>query len=363
MKSYNHLWEQFISEDNVLIAINNSSQGKRDRRYVRPIYENPKHHTPWIIPYACNFHNSEHIPKEIYDGITRKKRQIIVPEYKEQIVHHMCVNVLIPIFTHGMYEHSYASIPDRGAHKAKKFIERWIRQDYKHTKYYLKMDIRKFFDSIPHEILERKLRKIIHDERFLGVLHEIISVTDHGLPLGFYTSQWIANWYLQDLDHYIKEVLGAEYYVRYMDDMVIMSGNKRKLHKFRKAIAEYLKRELGLELKDNWQVSRITECNCIDFMGFRFFRNRTTLRKSIFLKAKHKARRIAKKDKTTVYDARQMISYLGWFDATDTYWAFQQHVSAFVNVRQLKRKVASYDRRKNNGMEDGRKQRETERAG
>ena len=98
-------------------------------------------------------------------------------------------------------------------------------------------------------------------------------------------------------------------------------------------------------------------------MGFRFFRNRTTLRKSIFLKAKHKARRIAKKDKTTVYDARQMISYLGWFDATDTYWAFQQHVSAFVNVRQLKRKVASYDRRKNNGMEDGRKQRETKRAG
>jgi retron-type reverse transcriptase len=65
------------------------------------------------------------------------------------------------------------------------------------------VDIRKFVDSIPHDVLLSKLEKLIHDEKFLGVLREIIGVTDHGLPLGFYTSQWLANWYLQELDHYI----------------------------------------------------------------------------------------------------------------------------------------------------------------
>lgn len=359
MKSYNHLWEQFISEENILKAIHTSSQGKRQRKYVKPIYDHPQDNVAWIAEYAAHFHNSAHVPKEIYDGISRKKRTIIVPDYQEQIVHHMCVNILMPLFMHGMYEHSYASIPDRGAHKAKRFIEKWIRSDTRNTKYYLKMDIRKYFDSIPHDILERKLRKLIHDERFLSVLLEIIHVTDHGIPLGFYTSQWLANWYLQDMDHYIKEVLGAKYYVRYMDDMVILDGNKRRLHRFRKEIETYLKNELGLELKDNWSVSRITNVNCIDYMGFRFFRNRTTLRKTIFLKAKRKARRMAKKDRKTVFEARQMISYLGWFDATDTYWAFTQHVSAFINIQRLKRMVASYDRRKNNELENGSEQRKT----
>ena len=135
IKSYNHLWEQFISDENIKLAIINSSKGKRNRKLVKEIYENQDKWIPKIRKYAENFHNCYHRPIDIYDGIKRKKRTIIVPKYKEQIIHHMAVNVLQPIFKHGMYKHSYGSIPNRGAHKGKKLIKKWIKMEKdQHTK-------------------------------------------------------------------------------------------------------------------------------------------------------------------------------------------------------------------------------------
>lgn len=189
------------------------------------------------------------------------------------------------------------------------------------------MDIRHFFDSIPHDLLKAKLRKTVHDEKMLDLLFRIIDVTEIGIPLGFYTSQWLSNWYLQGLDHYIKEKLHAVHYMRYMDDMVIFGSNKQVLHQMKQAISDYLKAELGLELKANWQVFRFSYIDRegnergrdLDFMGFRFYRTRTILRKTIMYKAARKARKISKKEKATILDARQMLSYLGWIDCTDTY--------------------------------------------
>lgn len=367
MKSYNHLYENYLSEDNIRLAILNSSHGKRDRPVVRfylPAAQADGDPDGVIMKrvrgFASDFHNADHKPVEIYDGITRKKRTIIVPRYYEQIVHHMTVNVLIPIFERGMYEHSYASLPGRGAHKGKKVIEKWIRKDAKNVKYCLKMDVKKFFDSIPHDILLEKLEKKIHDEKFLGILREIISVTDTGLPLGFYTSQWLANWYLQDLDHYIKEQLRAVHYMRYMDDMVIFGSNKRELHRIRAAIDEYLKTNLGLELKGDWQVFRFDYIDrdgnhrgrLLDYMGFRFYRDRTTIRRSIMLKATRKARRIGKKEKPSIYEVRQMTSYLGWIDCTDTYGMYTKWIKPFVDIQKCKRRMSTYDKRKNQEEKD-----------
>lgn len=367
MKSYKHLFEKYLSEDNIRLAILNSSKGKRDRPVVKsylpavtaegdPDGEIVKR----VRGFAANFHNADHKPVEIYDGITRKKRTIIVPRYYEQIVHHMTVNVLAPIFEHGMYEHSYASLPGRGAHRGKKVIEKWIRKDPKGVKYCLKMDVRKFFDSVPHDVLLRKLERIIHDEEFLGVIREILSVTENGLPLGFYTSQWLANWYLDELDHYIKEKLGARHYMRYMDDMIVFGSNKRELHRIRSAIDEYLQTRLGLELKGNWQVFRFDYIDRegnhrgrdLDYMGFRFYRDRTTIRRSIMLKASRKARRIGRKEKPSIYEVRQMTSYLGWIDCTDTYGMYTKWIKPFVDIQKCKRRMSAYDRRKNQEEKD-----------
>ena len=347
MKSYNHLYEKFISDENIKLAIKNASKGKRDRKSVKKRIQNP-HFVDEIRAYAQNFRNKKHRPKEIYDGIQRKKRTIIVPSFDEQVIHHMVVNIIKPIFMKGMYEHSYGSIPGRGAHSGKDAIRKWISKGGKDCKYVLKMDIRKYFDSIPHDIYLRKLREIIHDEEFFKILEEITSIIPQGIPLGFYTSQWTANWYLQGLDHYIKEELKAVYYIRYMDDMVIFGSNKKQLHCMRAMIERYLRDELGLELKKNWQVFRFDyngRFRDLDFMGFRFFRDRITLRKSIMIKASRTARKIHKAGKPSIYAARQMLSYLGWIDHTDSYGFYLAWIKPIVNFGQLKKRISSYDKK------------------
>jgi len=354
MKTYKRLYEQYISSDNIREAIINASQGKRNRQIMRDMFNDPEKWIPIIVRWNMNYKNPPHHPVEIYDGINRKKRTIICPTNKEQVIHHMLCNILKPIFMKGMYEHSYGSVPNRGGLAGKKVIEKWIKHDSKNCKYVLKMDIRHFFDSIPHDILKRKLRKIIKDEKFLVILFNVIDETRVGLPLGFYTSQWLANWYLQDLDHYIKERLGASHYIRYMDDMVIFGSNKRELHKMREKITAYLMECLGLEMKSNWQVFRFDHYDNtgkrkgrdLDFMGYRFFCDKTIMRKSIMLKCSRKAKRMKKKDRINVYDARQMLSYLGWLDHTNTYGLYLMWVKPNVTIKKLKRRVSADDIRK-----------------
>ena len=353
MKSYNHLWEIFIADETIDKAIKKASKGKSKRKYVQKCLADPNFKNK-IKAYALNFHNRPHKPIEIYDGICRKKRIIIVPTFEEQVIHHMIVLTLMPLFTHGMYEHTYGSIPKRGGHKGAKRICKWIKRDPDNCVFVFKMDIQKYFESISHEVLITKLKKYIHDEQFMTILIEVISVVDKGIPLGFYLSQWLANWFLQDLDHYIKEKLDAKYYIRYMDDIVIFGATAEELHSICIANDDYLKESLKLNMKSNWQVflfNNIQENNTevgrfLDFMGFRFYKNRIILRKTIMIKATRKAKYIYKKGKITVYEARQMLSYVGWIKATNSYQMYLDYIAPYVNIQHCKRCISQYDKRR-----------------
>lgn len=191
-------------------------------------------------------------------------------------------------------------------------------------------------------------RKKIKDKDTLWLLFLIIdSYKDHedsedkyGVPIGYYTSQWFSNWFLEGLDHFIKEKLGAKCYVRYMDDFIIFGSNKRELHTMKNEIAKYLK-SLKLELKHNWQIFLFDNGRSgrqLDFMGFKFYRRKTILRKPIVLKAVHKAKKIKSKKRISWYDACQMMSYLGWFKSADMYNCFSTHIKPYINVRYLRKK-------------------------
>ncbi len=120
----------------------------------------------------------------------------------------------------------------------------------------LKMDIRHFFESVDHDVLKAWLKKKIRDERMLYILELIIDGSEVGLPLGFYTSQWLSNFMLQPLDHFIKEQLKAVHYIRYMDDMVVFGKNKKELHRIQQEIERFLREKFNLQMKGNWQVFR-----------------------------------------------------------------------------------------------------------
>lgn len=351
--------EIFLSDENYYKAVKNATRKKKSRKRNRIAarYRNdPDKFKDRVMDYAAHFKNRPHEPHLINDGVRQKQRYIIVPDIDETIVHHMIVNVVAPIWLPSFYEHSYGSIPGRGPHIGKKRIEKWIRTGNRNVKYCLKMDVRHFFASIPHDRLIAMFAKQIRDDRFLETLAELVNATDVGIPLGFYTSQWIANWYLTGLDHFIKEELHAPYYMRYMDDMVVFGPNKKRLHEMRRQISRYLETELGLELKDDWQVFLFDYVDkngnrrgrFLDYMGFRFYRDRTTLRRAILLRATRKAKRIRKKIRPTVYDCRQMLSYLGYFDCTDTYNVYRKRIKPHVSFRKLRKQISSYERSQKN---------------
>lgn len=351
MKSYNHLWEKFISKETIRRCIIKGAIGKKKRKSVKRVMENIDEYVDVIHDYALNFHNCDHEEIKILDGNSGKERLIIVPRFKEHVIHHMVVDTMMPILVKGMYKHTYSSIPGRGLHKCMKKLKAWIRKDPKNVKYCLKLDIKKFFNSIDHDILMEKMRKTIHDKKFLKIIEEIINASDNGIPLGFYTSHWFANWLLQPLDHYIKEVLKVKYYARYMDDMILFGSNKRKLRKVKEKIAEFLKK-LHLRLKENWQLFRFDyikhgehKGRPLDFVGFKFYRDRITLRKSIMLRLTRKAKKIEKKGKFTIYDAHQLMAWLGWIDWTDTYNVYKKYVAPHINFRKCRKRISQYDKK------------------
>ena len=347
MKTYKNLWSEFISDENIKLAIKNFSKGKKKRKKVRKILENEEKWVPKIREYAINFTHFYHEPKEIYDGISRKKREIVIPTVMESILHHMIVQVLMPMFTKGMYEHSYGSIPGRGGLYGKKRIAKWIRNGGRNIKYVYKLDIRHFYPNIPQSELMDKLRGKVHDRKLMRVIEEVIKSVPSGLPLGFYTSVWFANWYLQDIDHKIKECGIDTHYARYVDDMVIFCSSKKKLRKIRNILSNELLKH-GLSVKGNWQIFRFDHSDkhgrCVDFMGYKFYRNRTTLRKSILCNIRRKALDIWHKEKATVYDARQSLSALGWIKSSNIYNYYKKHIKPFLDFGKMKRIVSNADK-------------------
>jgi hypothetical protein len=202
------------------------------------------------------------------------------------------INAIKPVIMRGMYEWCCGSIPGRGIKYGYRAVKRWLDCDWKNTKYCLKLDIHHFYQSIPHDKLMTAFRHKIKDKKMLHLLQTIVSSYPDGLPIGSYTSQWFANFYLEPLDHFIKQELHIKRYVRYVDDMVLFSNSKRKLHKACAAISERLS-EMGLTLKGNYQIFP-TKSRAVDFLGYQFRRDHVSLRKRNFLSFLRQYRKISK---------------------------------------------------------------------
>lgn len=378
MNSFDHLFEKLIDYNNVKRALKNAAKRKHRRGDVCYIFENEDEHVKAVIRILTNgeFKPQTHNLMKIQDGVTKKERFIMQPYFfrnqygqavYEQVIHHAVVQVLRPIFERSMYFHSNGSIPDRGCHSGKKYLQRYIHRNKntKKLKYFLKADIHHYYQSINIDILKKKLASIIKDKKFLQVVFTILDSNiahtkngkvNMGLPIGFYTSQWFANFYLEKFDYFIKQKLKANFYSRYMDDFIIIGSNKQELHRKLIRIQKYLK-EIDLNLKPSSKIALFdytdkngkTHGECINFMGFKFYRNRTTLRKHVLMstrKAAHLVDKSIKNNCMNWYVACRMVSYYGWFAVTDTYKYYHKYIHPYAHINVCKKVIHQHDHKK-----------------
>lgn len=248
MKRANNLLEQIADPDNLRLAFWKAQRGKR--------------YSKAVVRYRANLDaHLLQLRQELFDGEVSvgdyhffkvydpKERDICAPAFREQVLHHALMNVCHTHFERQQIYDSYASRKGKGTYAA---IDRAKGYTRKYG-YYLKLDVRKFFGSLHHDVLKQQLRQLFKDEKLCCILSQIVdsypAEESRGVPIGNLTSQYFANHYLSGLDHYIKEQLKSKAYVRYMDDMVLWHDDKQKLKSWAVAIGEYTECRLKLSLK------------------------------------------------------------------------------------------------------------------
>ena len=346
MKRVGNIYEKIIQLGNIESAVMHAAKGKSKRKNVEKILDSPTYYAMQVqkMLKEHTYIPSPYVEMKILDGARKKERIIYKPQfYPDQVVHWALMLQLEPILMKGMYEFCCASVKNRGILYGKRHLDKILVDDRKYTKYCLKLDVKKFYPSIDKTILKQKFRKKIKDRETLWLIDLIIDSSDEGVPIGNYTSQWFANFYLSDLDHFIKEELKVKYYVRYMDDMVLFSNNKKQLHKIKLAIDDFLAKE-HLRIKENWQLFK-TDSRPLDFLGYRFYRGYSTLRKSNFLRIKRRAKKISKKKELNFHDAASMLSYSGWLKHCNSYNYQQKYIKPYINYNKGK-EVVSHESKK-----------------
>jgi retron-type reverse transcriptase len=319
MKRVGFLYDKILDPLVIEFAIMEASRGKRHRASIRHVLENMSQHVAIIQDMLNNqtFKPSPYHVSMRYDHRTKKTRKIQRPIFfPDQIIHWLIILAVKEVFLHGMYYWNCGSIPGRGINHGHKAITKWLTNDIKGTKYTCKLDVKKFYDSIPHDKLMETIKCKVKDKRMLSLIQQIISTTDSGIPIGNYTSQWFANIYLEKLDHFIKQNLGIKYYVRYIDDLVFFGNNKKVLHKARTSISNFLSKNLGLELKANWQVFK-TDSRGVDFLGYVFYHTHIKLRARNFLALTRQCNKVHKfitnKSPIPFHMAAGLLSRIGQF--------------------------------------------------
>ncbi len=213
-----------------------------------------------------------------------KERQIHKATARDRIVHQAIFNIIEPIFERRFVYDSFSCRKNKGTHAAsyrlRKFLVKASRNDTR-TVYGLKCDIKKFFDSIDHEVLLAFLEKLIVDDRAVALLLRIISSFEKkpgkGLPLGNLTSQLFANIYLHEFDFFVKHELRIKWYLRYCDDFIIASESRKYTLALLEIMREFLRDRLRLEIHPN-KTSISTWRRGIDFVGYVHFPRHNVLR-------------------------------------------------------------------------------------
>ncbi len=285
MKRLGSIWPQVVAFDNLLLAWRRARAGKRSRSDVAAFEMDLEHE---LLELQRQLSDGSYRPGEyrLFTIYERKPRMIAAAPIRDRVVHHALMNVIEPPLDRTFIHDSYACRKGRGVHTAVARYQQWSRR----YTYALKLDISRYFPSIDHDRLKAKLRRRIKDKDVIRLLDLIIDggpvartlpgyfpdddllsplTRRVGIPIGNLTSQFFANLYLDDLDHKIKEEWRAPAYLRYVDDMLLLSDSKQQLWETRARIEAFLTEErLVLHPK---KVHLCRTRDGLDLLGYRVF--------------------------------------------------------------------------------------------
>ena len=337
MKRYNNIYSKIYDFENLYEAYLEARKCKRYRhdvmRFTANLEENLIEIQNELIykTYKVGKYNEFFV----YDP---KKRLIMSLPFRDRVVQWAIYRQLNPLFDKRYISTSYGCRVGGGAHRAVKKLKEYIREQ-PGTAYVLKMDISKYFYRINHDVLMEILRSMIKDEGVLWLLGRIIysehnfgidvadwdysgkRLSDVGMPIGNLSSQMFANLYLNAADHFAKEVLQCKYYIRYMDDMVIVDIDKRRLREVLRAMDDFLINCLALKLNNKTCIR--TAAQGVDFCGYRVWKTHIRLRKKSALKMKHRIKHLQKEFSKGRINAdrfrNSLMSYMGMLQHCDAY--------------------------------------------
>jgi len=338
MKRKNNLYNKILNTDNLIYAHNRASKGKSNYAEVIKVNKNLNNYILKLNTILID-KNHKTSSYKIDTRIERGKERVIykLPYFPDRVMHHALLQVVQPILEQTYIKDTYQSIKGRGIHKAKNRLQEFLK-DKENTVYCLKIDIKKYYPNVDNDTLKLMLRKKIKCIDTLNLMDEIIDSTK-GLPIGNYTSQTFGNFYLSYFDHWIKESKKIKYFIRYADDMIFLHKDKDFLHSLKIEIDSYLKCNLKLTLKENWQVFPIRSRG-IDFLGFKFYHTYTLMRISI-KKAYLKRVKSIIKGRNKQSDINSLMSYYGWIKASNGYNLLRSTITNTVssNIKILCLKI------------------------
>jgi RNA-directed DNA polymerase len=287
------VYQDIINVENLLGAWREFLRGKRKKKDVQEFGLR-------LMDNILDLHHAlanktyQHGPYHAFKINDPKPRDIHKAGVRDRLVHHALHRKLYPFFDRTFIADSYSCRAGKGAHKAlNRFRTFAYKESKNHTRtcWVLKCDIKKFFANIDHAILKTILAAYISDKNILDLIGKVTDSFSNpylfgaiaqnkykrGLPLGNLTSQLLVNIYMNKFDQYVKHRLKAKYYIRYADDFVIMSHDRKYLHKICRYIGMFLQKELKLELHPD-KISITTHAAGVDFLGWIHFPTHRVLR-------------------------------------------------------------------------------------
>jgi hypothetical protein len=330
MKRTGNLFQKIVEPDNIQLAFKLARKGKRWQNTVK-IFEMKEEENLAKIRASLidkTFTTSDYETFIIYEP----KRRIIykLPFNPDRIVQHALMNVVEPIWESLFINDSYACRVGKGIHAGSKRAMEFIRKVGRGG-YCLKMDISKFYPSINHDTIYKIIEQKIKCKDTLEVFKDIIYSIPGGynVPVGNYTSQWLGNLYLNELDHFVKHELKGEKYIRYCDDFLLFHTDKTYLRDCANSMTSFLKTELNLKLSKN-RIFQVGEG--VDFLGYRHFHDYILLRKTSATRIKRRLKFIPQLFSRGAITKDQLRSSLastrGWLK-----WCNSFNLSKSLNLR------------------------------